>query len=95
MMLNGSRNIVAFMIALAAIGIASWARSILKTTNAAGSTTKSVDMVYFRRDLSRVTLVKRGQGLKKWGADLLPPKRDRIIPAWPRAGPRWILDPIW
>lgn len=70
-----------------------WARSVLKTTNAVGSTTESVDMVYFRRDLSRVQFVKEGDSVKKWRPDLLPSKPR--VPRASRVPHHWSLRPFW
>lgn len=66
----------------------------LQATNAAGVTAGTVDMIYFRRDLSRITTYVKGSDLARWRGEMLPMKSPRTPPR-AKAKSRWILDPFW
>lgn len=77
-----------------------WATSALRRTNCAGRRGTTVDMVFFRRDLSRLCKAslrrERGVWIKPWSARLLPQRRPHppwAAPAVPAGA--WRLDPIW
>ncbi|MDM8008080.1 MAG: hypothetical protein QUV05_18215 [Phycisphaerae bacterium] len=68
--------------------------------NCAGWLPRNIVSVFWRRDLSRVSLVlwreKGGLQFGRWKADWLPaapPKRIEETPVHPARG--WVLDPVW
>jgi len=72
----------------------------LKATNCAGRLRRKVKMVYYRRDLSRLSSVRirtrNGIEIESWKRDLLLASKVAPAPApIERAPPAWRLDPIW
>jgi len=73
---------------------------LLKSTNCAGRFGRNVTMVYYRRDLSRVSSLRiRGSSLVEvtpWKSELLPAPPALPVPErLARPTPMWRLDPIW
>jgi hypothetical protein len=72
----------------------------LKATNCLERFAWPVGALYYRRDLSRVSLVvrrkKQGMEFKRFPKDVLPERPDSAPPApKPHAAIRWKLDPFW
>lgn len=79
-------------------------RSRLKETNCPDHLEVKVPALYFRRDLSCISLalsVKKGSAqLRGWSKDWLPASRaaveeDLVSVVGPPAKRRWVLDPVW
>jgi len=73
----------------------------LKVTNCVGRGKRKVSMLYFRRDLSRVSFYTAREsnsvGINRWNNDLLPDPPVAIATPCPAKArcPAWVLDPMW